>query len=176
MKGEAGAVNELEPKFLTAGAPELNCRSAVGGEAWGSIVIADGGEKGQASLANGVQHVAGEPIPHAPQVRVTEPPFLARHHVAGAHQQRRLKFEEVAQALMHRGSIGRGAVAAVQITDQADAQRGVGRRRHSEAWLVEVPIGEGGRAHHSGDKLQQLAAITAHRERSHRGAAWCIHP
>ena len=132
-------------------------------------MVSDGGQKGQPSLAHGQQDMARETVPHPIELGRAQAAFLAGDHVTGTEQQRRIKGHQMPHALSDAGGITGGAVAAVQIADQADPQgfRGSGG-------LVAQHGRDPCQAQAGRGEAQQLSAITTHPHRTHRGAAWGI--
>jgi hypothetical protein len=160
VEGEGAAVHEAQPQALAARQPEAPYGLAIGREAGGAVVVAHRRQKRHPRLAHRRQHRAAEGLPHRIQPGGAEARLLTGHHVAGAHDQGRPASQQLPQSLGQRGDVGGGAVAAVEVADQAQPQ--IGRCREScggrAAWRQQPAAA----AQSGGGELQQLAAVQGH--------------
>jgi hypothetical protein len=163
VEREVARIHKLQAQGLASRLPEAAHGGPIGLKAWRAVVIAHGRQEGQAGLAHRREHRAGKALPHPIQLAGAQAPLLAGHHVAGAHHQGRFQGEQLPEALAHLGDVAGGAVAAVEVADQAEAQIGgaVGGRRGRLLLLPEQPPGTAA-CRSRGGELKQLAAAQAH--------------
>ena len=80
-------------------------------------------------------------VERAPHRGVVEPGLLARHHVAGGEDQVGAEIDDARDRVGHRPAVLRRAVVAVEIRDDRDAQRCLGRRRAIRSRRGGVDVG-----------------------------------